>query len=232
MASEISSLSTTSVAASSSSPVSLNHAHHFSLSNSPQKFPSLAFPSDTRLLQLRLGLQQLQQNDRTATVFLHEAKVLANEFAAAGTPLSFSEFNLNPLLVIHFLLSVICDTQRTKSPPNLNPIHHRRPPPSCTTVTRHRHTSPLPPLQITTVTAANRSKHGSWDKDGSRKKASSGDIVSAATASPHDVATLMTLCDETQPPNDTQTVVDETQTVDKKNIIDMILNGLPKKKKR
>lgn len=46
-------------------------------------------------------------------------------------------------------------------------------------------------------------------KTGRCKKASSN-IVSASAASAHDIATLMTLSDETQPPDDTQTVVDET----------------------
>ncbi|KAL7238356.1 hypothetical protein ACSBR2_004455 [Camellia fascicularis] len=50
-------------------------------------------------------------------------------------------------------------------------------------------------------------------KTGWHKKASNGNIVSASTASPCDIATLMTLSDETQPLDDIHTAIDETQTV-------------------
>ncbi|GMP88452.1 hypothetical protein CsSME_00040436 [Camellia sinensis var. sinensis] len=60
----------------------------------PPSTQSLASPSQTRLLQLRLSLQQLKQNDHFATAFLNDAKTIADELAAAGTSLSPSEFNL------------------------------------------------------------------------------------------------------------------------------------------
>ncbi|KAL7234177.1 hypothetical protein ACSBR1_017716 [Camellia fascicularis] len=48
-------------------------------------------------------------------------------------------------------------------------------------------------------------------KTGRRKRATSGNVLSASKACPQEIGTLLTFSDETQPPDDTQTVVEETQ---------------------
>ncbi|GMP74247.1 hypothetical protein CsSME_00031714 [Camellia sinensis var. sinensis] len=48
-------------------------------------------------------------------------------------------------------------------------------------------------------------------KMGRRKKPASGNNASTSATSAHDIATPLTFSDETQPPDDTQTVVEETQ---------------------
>ncbi|GMP44078.1 hypothetical protein CsSME_00013764 [Camellia sinensis var. sinensis] len=48
-------------------------------------------------------------------------------------------------------------------------------------------------------------------KIGRRKRATSGNILSASEACPQEIGTPLTFSDETQPPDDTQTVVEETQ---------------------
>ncbi|XP_028061330.1 uncharacterized protein LOC114264806 [Camellia sinensis] len=48
-------------------------------------------------------------------------------------------------------------------------------------------------------------------KTGRRKTATSGNLLSASEACPAVIGTPLTLSDETQPPDDTQTVVEETQ---------------------
>ncbi|KAI7989749.1 Glutamate dehydrogenase 2 [Camellia lanceoleosa] len=48
-------------------------------------------------------------------------------------------------------------------------------------------------------------------KTGRRKRATSGNDISTSEACPQEIGTPMTLSDETQPPDDTQTVVEETQ---------------------
>ncbi|GMP25486.1 hypothetical protein CsSME_00002332 [Camellia sinensis var. sinensis] len=72
-----------------------------SIFSCPPSMQSLASPSQTRLLQLRLSLQQLKQNDRSATVFLNDTKTIAGELAAAGIPLSPSEFNFYVFQGLH-----------------------------------------------------------------------------------------------------------------------------------
>ncbi|GMP87025.1 hypothetical protein CsSME_00039574 [Camellia sinensis var. sinensis] len=48
-------------------------------------------------------------------------------------------------------------------------------------------------------------------KTGRRKRATSGNVLSASEAYPQEIGTPLTFSVETQPPDDTQTVVDETQ---------------------
>ncbi|KAI8027468.1 Uncharacterized protein LOK49_LG02G02143 [Camellia lanceoleosa] len=48
-------------------------------------------------------------------------------------------------------------------------------------------------------------------KTGRRKRPTSGNVLSASEACPQEIGTPLTFSDETQPPDDTQTVVDETQ---------------------
>ncbi|KAI7988659.1 60S ribosomal protein L10a [Camellia lanceoleosa] len=48
-------------------------------------------------------------------------------------------------------------------------------------------------------------------KTGRRKRATSGNILSTSKACPQEIGIPMTFSDETQPPDDTQTVVEETQ---------------------
>ncbi|CAL5330161.1 unnamed protein product [Camellia sinensis] len=48
-------------------------------------------------------------------------------------------------------------------------------------------------------------------KTGRRKRATSGNVLSTSEASPQESGTPMMFSDETQPPDDTQTVVEETQ---------------------
>ncbi|GMP66010.1 hypothetical protein CsSME_00026551 [Camellia sinensis var. sinensis] len=78
---------------------------------------SLASPSHTRLLQLRLGLQQLKQNNRPATVYLQEAKSFADELTAAGAPLSSVEFNLYVFQGIHSDFKDLVTTLTARSDP-------------------------------------------------------------------------------------------------------------------
>ncbi|KAI7989476.1 Uncharacterized protein LOK49_LG13G02284 [Camellia lanceoleosa] len=48
-------------------------------------------------------------------------------------------------------------------------------------------------------------------KTGRRKRPTSGNVLSASEACPQEIGTPLTFSDETQPPDDTQTVVEETQ---------------------
>ncbi|CAL5420669.1 unnamed protein product [Camellia sinensis] len=48
-------------------------------------------------------------------------------------------------------------------------------------------------------------------KTGRRKRATSGNVLSASEACPQEIGTPLTFSDETKPPDDTQTVVNETQ---------------------
>ncbi|THG03644.1 hypothetical protein TEA_006352 [Camellia sinensis var. sinensis] len=48
-------------------------------------------------------------------------------------------------------------------------------------------------------------------KTGRRKRATSGNVLSTSEACAQEIGTPMTFSDETQPPDDTQTVVEETQ---------------------
>ncbi|KAI7980800.1 Serine/threonine-protein phosphatase PP2A-4 catalytic subunit [Camellia lanceoleosa] len=48
-------------------------------------------------------------------------------------------------------------------------------------------------------------------KTGRRKRATSGNVLSASEACPQEIGTPLTFSDETQPPDNTQIVVDETQ---------------------
>ncbi|KAL7199169.1 hypothetical protein ACSBR2_021448 [Camellia fascicularis] len=48
-------------------------------------------------------------------------------------------------------------------------------------------------------------------KTGRRKRATSGNVLSTSEARPQEIGTPLTFSDETQPPDDTQTVVEETQ---------------------
>ncbi|GMP86294.1 hypothetical protein CsSME_00039119 [Camellia sinensis var. sinensis] len=47
-------------------------------------------------------------------------------------------------------------------------------------------------------------------KTGRWKRATSGNVLAASEACQQEIGTLMTFSDETQPPDDTQTVVEET----------------------
>ncbi|KAF7146350.1 hypothetical protein RHSIM_Rhsim04G0108900 [Rhododendron simsii] len=51
---------------------------------------SLASPSNTRILQL----QNMRQGDKSVSSFLHRAKALSDELAAAGRPVSTADFNI------------------------------------------------------------------------------------------------------------------------------------------
>jgi len=55
---------------------------------------ALASPSNSRIIQLHGSLQDLQQGDNTVTLCLQHAKGLFDELAAAGRPISFTDFNL------------------------------------------------------------------------------------------------------------------------------------------
>lgn len=55
---------------------------------------SLALPSNTRILQLHLQIQNLKQDDKPVSAFLRKAKAISDELAAAGRPLSLAGFNL------------------------------------------------------------------------------------------------------------------------------------------
>ena len=45
-------------------------------------------------MQLYDSFQDLRQNDDSASIYLHKAKALFDELAAAGRPISLAEFNL------------------------------------------------------------------------------------------------------------------------------------------
>ena len=55
---------------------------------------SFASPSHSRIMQLHGSFQDLRQGDDTVTAYLQRAKVLFDELAAAGQPLSLEDFNL------------------------------------------------------------------------------------------------------------------------------------------
>ena len=58
-------------------------------------------------------------------------------------------------------------------------------------------------------------------KPGRRKTATSGNVLSGSEACPAVIGTPLTLSDETQPPDDTQTVVEETQPGGVRKIIEL-----------
>ncbi|KAJ6340305.1 hypothetical protein OIU77_008126 [Salix suchowensis] len=55
---------------------------------------ALASPSNSRIMQLHGSLQDLHQGDDTVTLYLQRAKGLFDELAAAGRPISLTDFNL------------------------------------------------------------------------------------------------------------------------------------------
>jgi hypothetical protein len=55
---------------------------------------SFASPSHSRIMQLHGSFQDLRQEDDSASIYLQRAKVLFDELAAAGRPLSLEDFNL------------------------------------------------------------------------------------------------------------------------------------------
>jgi len=55
---------------------------------------ALASPSNSRIMQLHGSFQDLKQNDSTVSAYLQQAKMLFDELAAAGRPLSMEDFNL------------------------------------------------------------------------------------------------------------------------------------------
>ncbi|GFY87536.1 hypothetical protein Acr_05g0011750 [Actinidia rufa] len=55
---------------------------------------ALASPSNTLILQLLVTLQQLHQEDKSISVYLHKAKLISEELVAAGCPLSTTDFNI------------------------------------------------------------------------------------------------------------------------------------------
>ena len=55
---------------------------------------ALASPSNSRIMQLHGSFQDLRQNDSTVSAYLQQAKMLFDELAAAGRPLSMEDFNL------------------------------------------------------------------------------------------------------------------------------------------
>lgn len=54
----------------------------------------LASPSNTRVLQLDMTLQQHRQEDDTVSVYLQKAKAIYDKLVAAGRPLSLADFNI------------------------------------------------------------------------------------------------------------------------------------------
>lgn len=46
------------------------------------------------MLQLHMQLQQLEQEDKSVSSFLHRAKSISDELAVAGHPLSPADFNI------------------------------------------------------------------------------------------------------------------------------------------
>ena len=55
---------------------------------------ALASTSNSRIMQLHGSLQDLRQGDDSVTQFLQKAKTLFDELAAAGRPISLTDFNL------------------------------------------------------------------------------------------------------------------------------------------
>jgi len=55
---------------------------------------ALAFTSNSRIMQLHGSLQDLRQGDDSVTQFLQKVKTLFDELAAAGRPISLTDFNL------------------------------------------------------------------------------------------------------------------------------------------
>ncbi|XP_073262717.1 uncharacterized protein [Populus alba] len=55
---------------------------------------ALASTSNSRIMQLHGSLQELRQGDDSVTQFLQKAKTLFDELAAAGRPISLTDFNL------------------------------------------------------------------------------------------------------------------------------------------
>ncbi|XP_028075203.1 uncharacterized protein LOC114277512 [Camellia sinensis] len=88
--------------------------------------------------------------------------------------------------------------------PNLSTADHRRSSPSLATGARHHdHCKSAPPLITGTMV--------SGIKTGRRKTTTSGNVLSTSEACPAIIGTPLMFTDETQPPDDTQTVVEKTQ---------------------
>jgi len=63
---------------------------------------TLASPSNSRIMQLHGSFQELRQNDEFVSTYLHKAKSLFDDLAAAGRSISVEEFNLYVLLLPNF----------------------------------------------------------------------------------------------------------------------------------
>nr|XP_016453895.1 PREDICTED: uncharacterized protein LOC107778192 [Nicotiana tabacum] len=55
---------------------------------------ALSSSSNTRILNLHMQLQNLKQDDLTVTQYLHKAKLISDELAAAGRPLCLADQNI------------------------------------------------------------------------------------------------------------------------------------------
>lgn len=69
--------------------------------------------SQSRQLQLRMSLQELQKKDKFVSQYLREARLLCDELTVARRPISISEFNviifknlgqeIHPTITVHNL---------------------------------------------------------------------------------------------------------------------------------
>ena len=78
---------------------------------------SLASPSNSRIMQLHGCLQDLRQGDDTITTYLQKAEGLFDELAAAGRPISLTDFNLYVFRGLHNEFCDLVNSLSTKSDP-------------------------------------------------------------------------------------------------------------------
>jgi hypothetical protein len=55
---------------------------------------ALAFPSNSRIMQLHGSFQDLRQGDSSVSIYMQQAKLLFDDLVATGRPRSFKDFNL------------------------------------------------------------------------------------------------------------------------------------------
>jgi hypothetical protein len=76
---------------------------------------ALASPSNSRIMQLHGSFQELRQNDESVSTYLHKAKSLFDDLAAAGRPISVEEFNLYVFRGLHSEFKDLVTSSSTKA---------------------------------------------------------------------------------------------------------------------
>jgi hypothetical protein len=78
---------------------------------------ALASPSNSRIMQLYGSFQDLRQGDSSVSLYMQQAKLLFDELAAAGRPISLEDFNLYVFRGLHGEFKDLVTSLITKAEP-------------------------------------------------------------------------------------------------------------------